>query len=220
MAKQDGRRRSEAAKAKTRSARIARASARRRVSTWSNAASAAAAVGNPLNVALHLTWSALLGGDRRSGHILGLSPIERERRFWSDLRMVAARAEVPWLAMRGPEYDRQRGLHLHVALHLPTVDALRDALNVVERLTGAPAEWIATEGRTVRGLGRQHRGVVARSACGGWFMQRHLGETSSNALAAYAAKGDGKAAVEGQHRLSNALVAITRQAAENQTGIQ
>ena len=211
----DKRRRTEEQKAKTRAARITRASKRRRVSTWSDAASAAAAVGNPLNVALHVTWSALEHGDRRDGHILGLGAVERERRLWAELRLVAARAGVPWLAVRGPEYDRQRGLHLHVALHLPTVAAMRDALGVVERLTGAPAEWIDTGGRAVRGLGRRHHGVVARSACGGWFLQRHLESKGGDglAIAAYAAKGDGKAAVAGQHRLSNALAALAKQAA-------
>lgn len=212
--RQDGRRKSEAAKAKTKAARIARASAQRRVKKWSDAAKAAEAVGNPLNVALHVTWSALEGGYRREGHILGLGPVERERRLWAELRLVAARAGVPWLAVRGPEHDRRRRLHLHAVCHLPNVKAVRDAINEVDRLTGAPAAWIAPAGRTLRGDGRTNHGVVAMSACGGWFLQRCIaGKGSGIGIAAYAAKGDGKAAVEGQHRLSNALAALARQAA-------
>ena len=166
-------------------------------------------------MALHITWSALLHGDRLDGHILGLSPVERERRLWSELRLVAARAGVPWLAARGPEYDKQRGPHLHIALHLPNVAAMRDALGVVARLTGAPAERTDMRGWSMRGLGRRHYGVVAVSACRGWLMQRHIEAMGGDglAIAAYAAKGDGKAAVAGQHRLSNALSALARQAA-------
>lgn len=154
-------------------------------------------------------------GDRREGHILGRSSVERERRLWAELRLVAARAGVEWLAGRGPEYDRQRGLHLHTVMYLPTAEAMRDAVGVVERLTGAPAEWIDTDGRTVSGFGRKHHGVVARSACGGWLLQRHLETKGGDGLtiAAYAAKGNGKAAVEGQHRLSNALAALAKKAA-------
>jgi hypothetical protein len=216
MAKRDGRRKSEAAKAATKKARIARASARRRVINWSGAASAAEAAGYPLNVALHITWSTLIKRERRDDHFLSLPAVERERRIWSALRLVAARAGVPWLAARAPEHDRRgRGLHLHLVLHLPNVAAIRDALGVVERLTGATAAWIIPSGRTLRGNGRHHHGVVAMSACGGWFMQRRV-ETlggSGAALAAYAAKGDGKALVEGQHRLSNDLTALARTAA-------
>ena len=215
MAKRDGRRKSEATKTATKRARIARASARRRLNTWSSAASAAEAAGYPLNVALHVTWSALVEGERREGHVLGLPAVERERRLWSALRLVAARARVPWLAVRAPEHDTRRDLHLHVALHLPDAAAIRDAIGVVERLTGSPAERVDMRGWSVRGGGRTHYGVVARSGCGGWFLQRRVEALGGSgvALVAYAAKGDGKAAVEGQHRLSNALSALARSAA-------
>jgi hypothetical protein len=212
---QDKRRRTEAQKAQTRANWISAASRRRRVSEWTRAATGAARAGAPLNVALHITWDALLQGDRRDGHILGLAPAERDKRLWAALRLCAARAGVDWVAARGPEHDRRRGLHLHVVLHLPDARAIRDCMGVVEKLTGAPAEWADMRGRSMRGLGRRHHGVVARSACGGWFLQRHIAAAGGDGLgiAAYAAKGDGKAAVEGQHRLSNALKALAQQAA-------
>ena len=212
MAKVDRRRKSEAAKARTAAAQIARAMARRRVTDWTAAASAAEAAGHPLNVALHITWSALAGGDRREGHCLGVPAVERERRLWRVLRLVAVRARVPWLAARAPEHDKARGLHLHMVLHLPDAAAIRDAIGQVERLTGAPAEFVDTSGRKVRGLGRRHHGVVARSACGGWLWQRNIEALGGGGIgiAQYAAKGTGKAAVEGQHRLSNELSALAR----------
>lgn len=213
MAKRDGRRRSEAEKARSAAARMARASTRRRVTGWIAAASAAEAAGHPLNVALHVTWSALIEGERRAGHCLGLSEVERERRLWRGLRQIAQRARVPWLAARAPEHDRRRGLHLHLVLHLPDASALRHAVEQIERLTGAPAEWIDTGGRAVRGLGRRHHGAVARSACGGWLLQRGIEGLGGGGrgIAAYAAKGDGQAVVEGQHRLSHGLAALARE---------
>jgi hypothetical protein len=185
------------------------------LASWTQAASAAASAGVAINVALHVTWGALLHGDKREGHVLGLAPSEREKRLWAALRLCAARHGVPWVAARAPEYDKTRGLHLHVVLHLPDTRAIRDALEVVEKLTGAPAEWSDMRGCSIRGFGRMHHGVVARSACGGWFMQRHVETAGGNGLriAGYAAKGDGKAAVDGQHRLSNALTSLARHAA-------
>lgn len=212
MAK-DRRRKTPAQKAKTVAARLARAATRRRVQLWTAAAPAASAAGFPLNTALTVTWTALQDGDRRPGHILDVDAVKREKRLWSELRLVAARAGVEWIAARAPEHDRTRLLHMHITLHLPDTRALRDALDVVERLTGAPASWCDMRGRTLRGGGRATRGVVAISACGGWLLQRHVEAAGGSgvALATYAAKGTGKTKVEGQHRLSNSLSALSRQ---------
>jgi hypothetical protein len=231
----DRRKKSAADKAATKHARLARAASRRRRITWSTAASAAEAAGYPLNVALHVTWSALVEGDRREGHCIGMSAVERERKLWSALRLVAARAGVSWIAARAPEYDKRRGLHLHVMLHLPIdgshakgggwklaslgsmggMAAIRDVIGVVERLTGAPSERVDMRGWSARGRGRSHHGIVARSACGGWVLQRRVEALGGGGagLAAYVAKGDGQGLVEGQHRLSNALSALTHAAA-------
>jgi hypothetical protein len=208
----DKRRKTPAQKAKTAAARIARAAGRRRLQLWAAAATAASSAGYPLNVALTITWTTLQTGDKRLGHILDIGTVERERRLWSELRMVAARAGVEWIATRAPEHDRTRGLHLHLAMHLPDSRAMRDALAVVEGLTGAPAVWCDLRGRTLRGGGRVTQGIVAMSACGGWLLQRHVpaGNGSGEHLAKYAAKGTGKAKVEGQHRLSNKLAARAR----------
>lgn len=209
----DKRRRTTTQKARTKAQRIAKASAKRRRDDWAAADAAATAAGHPLNVALHVTWSGLMAGDRRHGHVLGLSETLREKRFWSGLRLVAARAGVPWLAARGPEFDRTRGLHLHLVLHLPDVAALRHAVQVIERLSGAPAEWFDAKGRTVQGLGRRHYGVVGRSACGGWLLQRNDPERGgTGALVAYAGKATCADQVEGQHRLSHELAALIRAA--------
>ncbi len=216
MAK-DRRLRTPAQKAASAAARLARAATRRRRQLWTAAAPASEAAGYPLNTAITITWAALEGGDKRRGHILAMGEIEREKRLWSELRFVAARAGVEWIASRAPEHDRKHGLHIHLPMHLPDTGALSDALDVVERLTGAPAAWRDMRGRTLRGGGRTTHGVVAMSACGGWLFQKHVAAMggSSIALASYAAKGSGKSKVEGQHRLSNGLSALARQWQKN-----
>ena len=208
----DGRCRTPAQKAKTATARNARADTHRRQRRWAEAALAASAAGYPLNFMLTVTWPKIDDGDRRPGHILEKPTVDRENHLWSELREVAARARVDWIAARAPEYDKTRGQHLHIAGHLPNDDALKDALNVVEHLTGAPAMWSDMRGRTLRGGGRMSQGCVAMSANGGWLLQRHMATAGGDGftLAAYAAKGAGKAKVAGQHRLSNALLALLR----------
>jgi hypothetical protein len=208
----DGRRKTPAQKAKTQAARLVRADTHRRQQRWTAAALAASEAGYPLNFLLTVTWSKIEDGDKRPGHILDRLTIERETYLWAELRQVAVRAGVEWVAARAPEYDSTHGSHLHIAGHLPDDGALKDALNVVEQLTGAPAMWRDMRGRTLRGGGRTSQGCVAMSANGGWLLQRHVATAGGDGftLAAYAAKGTGKAKVEGQHRLSNSLLALLR----------
>ena len=107
-----------------------------------------------------------------------------------------------------------------MVLHLPDTRALRDAIEAIERLTGAPAARAPDmRGKTLPGGGRPTHGVVAMSACGGWLLQRHVEAAGGSgvALASYAAKGSGKAKVEGQHRLSDSLSALARQGAAERT---
>lgn len=213
----DRRRRTDAEKARTRAKRQAKASERRRQAQWIAAAIAAADAGTPFNVAVHLTWFNLANGDRRGGRsdILGLDLAEREKRVWAALRQIAVRHGVDWIAARAPEYIGHRGQHLHLAVHLPDM-ALADVIEAVQRLTGVPAEWVDFRGRSSRSAGRNSRGVIGRSACGGWLIQRNTrkGADGGSGIMAYAAKGDGKAQVEGQHRLSNAAAALAREHAK------
>jgi len=210
--KDDRRQRTAAQKAQTKAARLARADTWRRKQRWTAAALAASEAGYPLNFMVTLSWPKIEDGDRRSGHILTKKIVDRETHLWTELRQVAERAGVEWIAARAPEYDKTRGQHLHIAGHLPNDRALRDAINIVENLTGAPAKWRDMRGRTLPGDGRTSQGCVATSANGGWLLQRHMATAGGSgfALAAYAAKGTGKAKVEGQHRLSNALLTLLR----------
>jgi hypothetical protein len=97
-------------------------------------------------------------------------------------------------------------------LHLPA-PALRDAVGVIEKLTGTSSAWFDLNGKTIRGGGRRHHGVIAQSSCGGWMIQRRM-ENLGNAagLIRYIAKEAGIERVKGQHRLSHALASLGRDA--------
>jgi hypothetical protein len=105
----DRRQRTAAQKAQTKAARLARADTYRRKQRWTAAALAASEAGYPLNFMITLSWPKIEDGDRRRGHILAKSIVERETHLWSELRQVAARAGVAWIAARAPEYDKTRG---------------------------------------------------------------------------------------------------------------
>ena len=180
-------------------ARIARASTYRRLRIWQSAAIGAEEAGHPLNLHVTITWSKFETGEGET-----VSPDVRARRLWNALRFAAARADVPWIAARAPEYGKRHGQHLHIIAHIPRqADALADIVRVIERHTGARAAWFHPSGRRLSWT----RGVVALSHCGGWMVQRHdhHGGGDSAQLAGYAAKGQGKGKAAGRHQLSNTL---------------
>lgn len=203
----DRRRRTPAQKERTRRERLASRDKRHRQRRWIAAGQAAHLAGAPLNVALCLSLRHL--ADEYGAHpdFLGLSPEQQERRIWIALRRVAHRHGVAWIAARAPEHDRTKGRHVHLAAHLPTDAALRDAIATVERITGVSAAWIDGRGRS---LGRHHHGIVAKSPRGAWLIQRDVaGEPGNPHLLAYISKGSGKHHVAGQHRLSAELLSLT-----------
>jgi len=211
--KADRRQRTPEQKRQTKVARLSRADDQRRRRQWFVAAVAAETAGHPLSITLHITWGALKhdNGAMGSKAFLGLPEIERQKKLWTSMRQVVIRHGVPWLAGTAPEHDAHRKLHLHMVMHLPD-SAIHDAVACLERLTGVRTEWTEPRGRTFHGPGRQVYGAVAKSACGGWLLQRNLrvGVSGSEGIAAYASKASGKALVEGQYRLSNALSALEK----------
>lgn len=196
--------------------RLVKLATERRSRQWSEAADAAVAAGVPLSVVVHITWSACLAAERRSGHWLGLSEPERVSRLWDRLRRLARRhGVVLFLAARAPEYDATKGTHLHLALHLPDT-ALRGLIELVERVTGAPSEQLPLpDGAAIRRNGRRLHGVVAIGDAGAWLVQKNTRPLSGGerGFLGYASKAPRSERVQSQFRLSNDLVALTRQAA-------
>lgn len=209
----DKRRRSPAQKAATAQARNARASARRRRDEWRESALAADKAGLPITAVLHVTWGALFAND--GGPVLRHSEVGRERALWRCLRRAVTRHGVPWVAVRAPEHDAAKGIHLHSAAHVPE-PAFGDVIAALERITGAPAAWVDLNGRRMRRGGRMLRGVVAISACGGWLLARNVRPESGGAVGAlaYLTKAAEKGLAAGQYRRSNALAALTGKTAQ------
>ena len=195
--KKDNRHRTEAQKQRTRHRLAAKADRQRRVAEWRSSELAARRAGYPVDA-----------------HITVLSDAENIERIaaslWRRLRRLMARHGVPFYVFRGPEYAPRRGLHLHLALHLP--EALYgDVAAILADTTGAEmSPWFDVAGAR---LGRLH-GVVTKSADKTWMLQRYVeGAGGSHwQLVEYAAKGSGKEKAIGRHQRSGALIELTRAA--------
>ena len=195
--KKDNRHRTEAQKQQTRQRLAAKADRQRRVAEWRSSELAARQAGYPINTLITVLSDA--------------ENIERiAASLWRRLRRLMARHGLPFYAFRGPEYAPRRGLHLHMATHLP--EALYDDVAaILADVTGAGmAPWFDVAGRR---LGETY-GVITKSNDKTWMLQRYVeGAGGSHwQLVEYAAKGSGKEKAIGRHQRSGALIELTRAA--------
>lgn len=205
----DRRRKTAAQKERTKRERLARRAKRQRQHRWNAAGQAAHLADLPINFSLTLSLDRLPEERGASSRFIGKTTQRQELTIWVALRCVAKRHGVRWIALRAPEHDRGKGRHLHIAAHMPTDAAMRDAISALERITGVSAAWIDGRGRS---LGRWVHGVIAKSPQGAWMIQRDIaGEPGNPHLVAYVAKGAGKDRVDTQHRMSKDLIAITEE---------
>ena len=147
-------------------------------------------------------------------HITVLSDAENIEQvaasLWRRLRRLMTRRGFPFYVFRGPEYAPRRGLHLHLALHLPET-LYGDVAAILVETTGAEmSPWFDVAGAR---LGRLH-GVVTKSADTTWMLQRYVASAGGShwQLVEYAAKGSGKEKAIGRHQRSGALIELTRAA--------
>lgn len=197
--KKDMRRRTEAVKLQTRRRQAAKADKARRFPKWRRSELAARRAGYPLDA--HITVLS----DAASIEAVSAA-------LWRRLRRLMERGALPFVACRGPEYAPRRGLHLHVALHLPE-SLYADVAAILADVTGAgKAPWFDEAGRR---LGSLTYGVVTKSADATWMLQRYIESAGGShwQLVEYAAKGDGKHRAIGRHQRSGALIALTQAAA-------
>jgi hypothetical protein len=203
---QDKRRKSEAAKRKTAVERNNRRKRNIRKRKWQSANQAAAHAGFPMNTAITASWSQL-GIDDAHGAELAL---------WDGLRKLAKDNGFAWLAMRAPEKGGRGGRHMHLFCHAPDDTARLAIIGLIAEKTGAAWAWLDLNGRRLKdcGSGKPIHGIMAKSRGGEWMVQRNLPDLGGvDILTAYLAKGDGKSRVDGQHRMSQALEALAKQAA-------
>ena len=197
-------RRKTVSKGLTASERSAKQQREKRALQYKTGAQVSARMGYPLTHQLTLTWNALQHGERRDGHCLHLPEPEAVSRLWRNLKNMLRKRGLPFIAQRAPEYDAQRGLHLHVALHLPE-RLTRDLISLVENLTGAPDDTTAVFTITER-----NKGHVARSACRGWLLQenRRVGGGGELGLSQYLAKSTQRPEVSSRYKLSTDLLRL------------
>lgn len=194
--KKDKRRRTEAQKQQTQKRHRASADKKRRVAEWRSSELATRQAGYPINAQI-----TVLSDAENIEHIAAS--------LWRRLRRLMKRQGLPFYCFRGPEYAPWRGLHLHLALHLPET-LYGDVAAILADVTGAGmAPW----GFDVAGrrLGRRH-GVVTKSADATWMLQRYVASAGGShwQLVEYAAKGSGKEKAIGRHQRSGALIDLTK----------
>ncbi len=192
-----------ASHSKERSAKQHRA---KRAEQFKAAASAASAAGYPFTHQVTITWGACKQGERRHGHSLDLTEPAIVSRLWRNLKGLMKKNGLPFVAMRAPEYDAQKGCHLHVAMHA-TDNITPSLIDVIERLTGAPDDTT-----NVFTMAERRKGFMARSSCCGWLLQKNLriGAGGEHGLAGYLGKAMPQAEVKAQYRLSDDLHQLTK----------
>lgn len=187
---------------------------RRRQKLWSDAADGLVLAKLPFTVALNIAWSACFAAEQRCGHWLGLPEAERVNRLWDRLRrLVQQYGSERFLAARAPEYDRTRGVHLHMALHLPE-EARHGLIHLLELATGARAKALyLPDGTDMRQNGRRLKGVIAIGEAESWMVQKNTRPLSGgeHGILGYLTKAPRADQVCAQFRISNDLVALARQ---------
>jgi hypothetical protein len=187
--------------------RSARQQRDRRKARFTAAAKLSADAGYPLTCQMTLTWHALQYGELREGNCLDMPETKILSRLWRNLKHLAKTNGLPFIAMRAPENDAHKGLHVHIALHLP--EHLRPALiRVVEKLTGAP------DGQEKFKCAERNRGYFARSGCKGWLLQenRRVGAGGEIGLATYLTKSARRPESTSRYYLSGDLSRIVASA--------
>jgi len=190
----DKRRRPIVQKKRTARLRKARAARRRLQHDWLASAVAARDIGLPIDAQM----TVLLGKDDIE---------DTTATIWRRLRRLFQRHGIAFLAMRAPEFARNRGHHLHLAMHLPQ-HLYGDVASILADVTGEPmARWFDVSGRRI---GRDY-GVVAIAGNGNWMLQRHVEGLggSDEALVRYVAKADAKHKSIGRHQRSFDLTKLT-----------
>ena len=113
----------------------------------------------PLNVALTITWDALLrAGEHYEGHCLGRDEWDRERYARDELARLCRSEDLPFVALWGRDVGADMGSHVHLSMFWPSYK-LAQLVAVIERISGSSADFV---------LKPYAADTVARSVCGGW----------------------------------------------------
>jgi len=113
----------------------------------------------PMNIALTVSWDALLqAGEKNGGHCLGRGAWDREAYFRKELGRLCRSEGLPFVAVWGRDVGRDIGTHVHVLIFWPSRH-LAKLVTMIERISGSPADTVRVP---------YSDSVAARSTCGGW----------------------------------------------------
>lgn len=117
------------------------------------------AMDSPLNIALTVSWDALLrAGEHNEGHCLGRGEWDRERYMRDELARLCRSEGLPFVALWGRDVGADMGSHVHLSMFWPSYK-LAQLVAVIERVSGSKADFV---------LKPYTADTVARSVCGGW----------------------------------------------------
>jgi hypothetical protein len=132
----------------------------------------------PLNVAVTISWNAVLeAGEKNEGHCLGRDDADREEYVRSELRREAKRLGFGFVLLYGREVGTGHGIHTHLYQFWPSRH-LGNLVTLLERITGSSAEYVRPA---------YSKATVARSVCGGWQVDMNTRLGSSESVTDYAA---------------------------------
>jgi hypothetical protein len=161
-------------KERPRPTRYDRRTERDRVARFSDAVAFAYAMDWPLNIAITITWDALItAGDKNEGHCLGRGEWGREKYTRDELARLCRSQGLRFAALWGRDVGQAMGSHVHLSMFWPPY-LLAQLVAVIERVSGSPAAFV---------LGPYSRKIVARSVCGGWQIDMNIrGQDQQGAL--------------------------------------
>ncbi len=127
----------------------------------------------PMNIALTVSWDALVqAGEKNDGHCLGRGAWDREAYSRKELARLCRSEGLPFVAVWGRDIGADIGMHVHMAIFLPSPYLAR-LVTVIERISGSSAAFLLDDPYSAD--------VAARSICGGW--QIGMMDDKANALA-------------------------------------
>jgi hypothetical protein len=154
--------------------RYERRTARDRVARFREAVAFAYAMDWPLNIAVTITWDALItAGEQNEGHCLGRGEWGREKYTRDELARLCRSHGISFVALWGRDVGQTMGSHVHLSMFWPPY-RLAQLVAVIERVSGSPAAFV---------LDPYSRKIVARSVCGGWQIDMNIrGQDQQGAL--------------------------------------
>ena len=114
----------------------------------------------PINVALTITWSALINaGELNEGNCLWMAEWERDKYLRKELaRCRPRKADIPFVAIWGRDVGSYLGEHVHLGLFWPSY-TLNKLVELLTRISGSSAQFINQP---------YAADIFAKSVCGGW----------------------------------------------------